>query len=301
MIPTHNGQPDRNHSKKRCSSAMPTPSASVTPASPLRMNIDESPAFSVDQLNQLCNGLADSKPENLEALLNAVALIAPLLNAIPNVVFFMKDLEARYLIANLTLAKRCGFKTVTPLLGKTSADIFPEPLGIGYTDQDLRVLRKGVSIQDKLELHLYSGRKTGWCLTQKLPLHDAGGRIIGMAGISHDLQEAHSNHPAYKRLAAIDDFITTHYSRPIAMEELTALTDLSVAQIERYCKRIFHLTPRQMIHKVRLEKATELLATDMPITDVALQCGYTDHSAFSRQFKAMTGSTPRDFRLGLKQ
>jgi AraC-like DNA-binding protein len=72
-----------------------------------------------------------------------------------------------------------------------------------------------------------------------------------------------------------------------------------VAQIERYCKRIFHLTPRQMIHKVRLEKATELLAGDTPITDIALQCGYTDHSAFSRQFKAMTGSTPRDFRLTL--
>jgi hypothetical protein len=48
-----------------------------------------------------------------------------------------------------------------------------------------------------------------------------------------------------------------------------------------------------------LEKATELLAGDTPITDIALQCGYTDHSAFSRQFKAMTGSTPRDFRLTL--
>lgn len=280
---------------------MPTPSTRSIPTPSASAETNAQAAFSVNQLNQFCTGLATNKPENLETLLNAVALIAPLLNAIPNVVFFIKDLQARYLIANLTLAKRCGFKSVTPLLGKTSADIFPEPLGIGYTDQDLRVLRKGVSIQDKLELHLYSGRKTGWCLTQKLPLRDAEGRIIGMAGISHDLQEAHSNHPAYKRLAAIDDFINTHYSRPIAMEELTALTDLSVAQIERYCKRIFHLTPRQMIHKVRLEKATELLATEEPITDIALQCGYTDHSAFSRQFKAMTGSTPRDFRLGLKQ
>ena len=55
-----------------------------------------------------------------------------------------------------------------------------------------------------------------------------------------------------------------------------------------------------MIHKVRLEKATELLAGDTPITDIALRCGYTDHSAFGRQFKTMTGSTPRDFRLTLQ-
>lgn len=185
------------------------------------------------------------------------------------------------------------------MLGKTSADVFPAQLGSGYTEQDLRVLRHGVLIRDQLEMHLYNGRETGWCLTQKLALYDAQGKIIGMAGISHDLQEAVAHHPAYQRLAAIDVHIRRHYARPIALEELTVLTGLSVAQIERYCKRIFHLTPRQMIHKVRLEKATELLAGDLPITDIALLCGYTDHSAFSRQFKAMTGSTPRDFRLTL--
>ena len=226
------------------------------------------PELAVDELSQICEGLARQRPENMPALLNALALIAPLLNAIPNVVFFIKDRQARYLLANLTLARRCGFKSVSSLLGKTSADVFPSALGQGYTEQDLRVLREGVTLRDQLEMHLYNGRERGWCLTQKLALRDISGQMIGMAGISHDLQEAHARHPAWQRLAI-------------------------------YCKRIFHLTPRQMIHKVRLEKATELLAGDTPITDIALQCGYTDHSAFSRQFKAMTGSTPRDFRLTL--
>jgi AraC-like DNA-binding protein len=271
----------------------------VNPLSSQRVEENEDDVFAIEQLSRLCAGLAQQRPDNLNSLLNALALIAPLLNAIPNVVFFIKDAQARYLLANLTLAKRCGFKTVTPLLGKTSADVFPAQLGSGYTEQDLRVLHNGVHIQDQLEMHLYSGRETGWCLTQKLALHDTQGKIIGMAGISHDLQEAKANHPAYQRLAAIDIYIREHFARSIASEELTMLTGLSVAQIERYCKRIFHLTPRQMIHKVRLEKATELLASDLPITDIALQCGYTDHSAFSRQFKAMTGSTPRDFRTTL--
>ena len=213
------------------------------------------PELAVDELSQICEGLARQRPENMPALLNALALIAPLLNAIPNVVFFIKDRQARYLLANLTLARRCGFKSVSSLLGKTSADVFPSALGQGYTEQDLRVLREGVTLRDQLEMHLYNGRERGWCLTQKLALRDVRGQVIGMAGISHDLQEAHARHPAWQRLA--------------------------------------------MIHKVRLEKATELLAGDTPITDIALQCGYTDHSAFSRQFKAMTGSTPRDFRLTL--
>jgi hypothetical protein len=78
----------------------------------------------------------------MQTLLHALALIAPLLNAIPNVVFFIKDVQARYLLANLTLARRCGLRR-SPLLGKTSADVFPSALGQGYTEQDLRVLREG--------------------------------------------------------------------------------------------------------------------------------------------------------------
>ncbi|MEX9253200.1 helix-turn-helix domain-containing protein [Pseudenterobacter timonensis] len=261
--------------------------------------IEDVPELEVAELSQICEGLARQRPENIQTLLNAISLIAPLLNAIPNVVFFVKDCQARYLLVNMTLARRCGFKHVASLLGKTSADVFPSALGQGYTEQDLRVLRDGVTLRDQLEMHLYNGRVRGWCLTQKLALRDSYGRVIGMAGISHDLQEAQARHPAWQRLAIVDDHIRNHYHRPIAMEELTELSGMSVAQIERYCKRIFHLTPRQMIHKVRLEKATELLAGETPITDIALQCGYTDHSAFSRQFKAMTGTTPRDFRLAL--
>lgn len=125
------------------------------------------PELAVDELSQICEGLARQRPENMPALLNALALIAPLLNAIPNVVFFIKDRQARYLLANLTLARRCGFKSVSSLLGKTSADVFPSALGQGYTEQDLRVLREGVTLRDQLEMHLYNGRERGWCLTQK--------------------------------------------------------------------------------------------------------------------------------------
>ncbi|XBS71640.1 AraC family transcriptional regulator [Acerihabitans sp. KWT182] len=245
-------------------------------------------------------GLGQRRPENIHSLLDAVALLLPLLDAISGVVFFIKDRDARYLMANRTLATRCGCKSIDALLGKTSAQVFPSKLGMGYVEQDYRVIRTGVPITDQLELHFYNGRRTGWCLTQKLALYDREKHIIGMAGISHDLQENRINHPACQSLFAMESHIRQNFHRPVSMEELTGLTGLSVAQIERYCKRIFQLTPRQIIHKVRLEKATELLGGPLPITDIALQCGYTDHSAFSRQFKAMTGTTPSDFRASLQ-
>ncbi|UWF51886.1 AraC family transcriptional regulator [Pseudomonas sp. N3-W] len=245
----------------------------------------------------LCQGSDQRRPETIEELLAGVAPLLPMLDVIPNAAIFIKDVQARYVMANLTLVQRCGLKQLQPLLGKTSAEVFPEQLGPGYTEQDRRVLEQGFVLQDQLELHLYGSREPGWCLTHKQPLYNRYGVIIGLAGISVDLQSASDTHPAYQRLAAVDEHIRANFNRRITLGELTRIAGISVAQLERYCKRVFHLTPRQMIQKIRLEHAHRLLHTTIPITEVALQCGYTDHSAFTRQFKALTGFTPRHYRL----
>ncbi|WP_434681955.1 AraC family transcriptional regulator [Pseudomonas sp. R1-18] len=250
-------------------------------------------------LAALCQSSGPGRPDSIEDMLKGVAPLLPMLDVIPNAVIFIKDLHARYLMANRTLVERCGFRDLQPLLGKTSAQVFPAQLGPAYTEQDRRVLQQGLSLENQLELHLYGSREPGWCLTHKRPIRDRQDRIIGLAGISVDLQSASDSHPAYQRLAAVDEYIRAHFSRPVTMSELTEIAGTSVAQLERYCKRIFHLTPRQMIHKVRLEHAHRLLLSDLPITDVALRCGYTDHSAFTRQFKTLTGFTPRQYRQAM--
>lgn len=229
-------------------------------------------------------------------LLTAIAPLLPVLDLIPHATIFIKDEQARYVMANRALIERCGLEDLSELLEKTSEDIFPAKFGRTYSEQDRRILRQGSVLAGQLELHLYSAFRPGWCLTHKHPLHDHRGRIIGLAGISLDLQTTSDAHPAYERLAEVDRHIRSHFHRPIKMEELTGLTGLSVSQLERYCKKVFQLTPRQMIVKVRLDHAHRLLQTGLSITDIALQCGYTDHSAFTRQFKSLTGLTPRQYR-----
>ncbi|MES2821329.1 MAG: AraC family transcriptional regulator [Pseudomonadota bacterium] len=237
-------------------------------------------------------------PRDLPEFLGSLALIAPLLDAMPDVVFFIKDPLARYAQVNQTLAQRCGTRDKAALLGKTAEQLFPSRFGPRYTEQDRQVLRDGTGLRDQLELHLYPGREPGWCLTHKLALRDVQGAIIGMAGISYDLLAPQASHPAYQKLASVDAYIRANHARPLSLKELTTLAGLSVAQLERHCKRVFQLTPRQMIHKARLSAACELLASDRPITAIALACGYSDHSAFSRQFKALTGLSPSQYRDG---
>jgi AraC-like DNA-binding protein len=234
---------------------------------------------------------------SLAGMLSHFTLLEPVFDAMPDIVFFVKDTHARYALVNRTLVSRCGFKEKEALLGKTAEDVFPRRFGRIYTAQDKAIIHVGSQMVDQLELHLYPGRQPGWCLTCKQPLRDAAGRVVGLAGISRDLRADESSHPAYSRLATVVQYLQENYVQPLNLKHLAAMADMSVAQLERYFHKVFHLTPRQVLLKTRLDAATALLVSHDKVTDVAALCGYTDHSAFTRQFKATVGITPTEYRM----
>lgn len=217
-----------------------------------------------------------------------------LFDALPDVVFFVKDRAGRYTHANLTLVRRLGLARRADVVGRTAAELFPAALGASYAAQDARVLA-GETIDDALELHLFPNRAPGWCLTCKRPLR-ARGRIAGLVGISRDLGRPDERHPIYDRLRRVLAHLHAHFAEPLRVEALAALADVSVAQLERHCLRVFQLTPRQLLVRARIEAAMRLLCGDDSIAAVGIACGYGDQSAFARQFKALTGLTPGQFR-----
>ncbi|WP_374581696.1 helix-turn-helix domain-containing protein [Pseudoduganella sp.] len=240
--------------------------------------------------------LHSSARSEMGAKIGDVFFAEPLFDTLPDVVFFLKDRQGRYVVVNQTLARRCGMKDKAGLLGKTANEVFAAPLGQRFQAQDQAVLDDGMLIEDQLELHLYPNRDPGWCLTQKRPLRDAHGAIIGLAGVSRDLAMADHKNPAYHKVADAVRLIHEKYSEPLTLPQLARTAHMSVAQIERYFDRIFHLTPRQMIIKTRLEAASRLLAGSASVADIAQACGYADHSAFTRQFRATVGVTPSEYR-----
>ncbi|MGH8349601.1 MAG: AraC family transcriptional regulator, partial [Pseudomonas sp.] len=84
--------------------------------------------MSQDAFALLGQGDDSNRPESIEQLLAGIALLLPMLDVIPNAAIFIKDVQARYVMANRTLVQRCGLKQLKPLLGKTSAEVFPEQL-----------------------------------------------------------------------------------------------------------------------------------------------------------------------------
>jgi AraC-like DNA-binding protein len=242
-----------------------------------------------------------SSREQLASQISDVFFTEALFDVMQDVVFFVKDNAGRYVVVNQTLVERCGQKNKRALLGRTASEMFPASLAVNYSEQDNFVLTGAGELRDQLELHLYPDRDPGWCLTHKMPVFDAHRKIIGLTGISRDLAMPDHRHPVYHKIAAALRHLHANYAEAIHMADLAHITNLSVAQIERYFQKIFSLTPRQMIIKIRLDAAAGMLADpDKSITDIAADCGYQDHSAFSRVFKSTVGVTPSDYRLMLQ-
>jgi AraC-like DNA-binding protein len=59
---------------------------------------------------------------------------------------------------------------------------------------------------------------------------------------------------------------------------------------------VFQLTPQQYMIKLRIEMAMRLLRGEGSIAGIGQRCGFSDQSAFARQFKATVGMTPSEYR-----
>jgi AraC-like DNA-binding protein len=220
-----------------------------------------------------------------------------LFDCLSDLCFFMKNLRGEYVLVNWTLVQRCGLQDKSQIVGRTPEQVFPPPLGTTYRLQDEAVLRTGEPILDRLELQLYPSGRRGWCLTNKVPLAGKRGRMAGLVGISKDLQAPNEEGEDYSAVARAVQRIQTAFDEPLKVHELAALAGFSVYQFEQRVRRIFHITAGQFIQKTRMDAALRRLRdTDTPIAEVAIACGYSDQSAFSRQFKQTTGFSPAQYR-----
>ena len=236
-----------------------------------------------------------------------LALLERLFDALPDVVFFAKDTEGCYTHGNQTLLDRLRLTKRAQLVGRRTDELFPGGLGDRYREQDEAVLRGGAEIAGQLELHLYPNRAPGWCLTHKFAWREpaaAGGRrrdaIVGLVGLSRDLATpglSHATPPAtYARVARVVERLQRDYAEPLQIGELAREAGLSIAQLERHVTQLYRVTPRQLLARARLDASLALLSGDASIAAIAHACGYTDHSAFARQFKRSTGLSPSDWR-----
>ena len=87
----------------------------------------------------------------------------------------------------------------------------------------------------------------------------------------------------------------SHEEWPI--RRLASVSGVSEAHFARSFKEAFGLPPHRYLLTRRIEKATALLRdTDLSITDIAFQTGWSSLGTFGRTFRDITGKAPAEFR-----
>lgn len=91
--------------------------------------------------------------------------------------------------------------------------------------------------------------------------------------------------------------IERNVENPISCEFIARQVRLSVRQLERLFKLELSMSPSAYAEKLRLAKAHELLRTGKePLYQIAIRCGYKNHSHFASRFRLAYGSSPSAVR-----
>lgn len=113
-------------------------------------------------------------------------VLLQVLDALP-VRIFWKDRESRYLGCNRRFSEDAGVSDPKEFIGKSDYFFYHPDQARAFRDDDAEVIFSGAAklgIEEKLTR---ASGETVWIETNKLPLRDAEGAVIGVLGMYHDI------------------------------------------------------------------------------------------------------------------
>lgn len=124
--------------------------------------------------------------------------------------------------------------------------------------------------------------------------------ITDQVSVFKQLQAVQAVKPATKRdlcrrLIRGREYIDSNFAQPLVIEQVASEAAISAFHFFRLFKKVFGVSPHQYILRKRLEAATHLLSAGATVSDVAIECGFSDIFTFSKTFKKHYGVAPSSY------
>lgn len=104
------------------------------------------------------------------------------------------------------------------------------------------------------------------------------------------------------RLSAMLDYIYMNYDREISLTDLTERLYVSVSSLSRFFSKKMGMSFVEYVKRFRLQKVKEdLKMSKAPITQIAVENGFSNSSSMNRSFKEMYQITPTEYREQIKE
>ena len=157
-------------------------------------------------------------------------------------------------------------------------------------DEIVETLREMMSTQDKNSL------------ASRLFLQSCACRILSL--LAHQrLPLTSSDSGAFlhrKTLMAVDRYIRDNLTEDLSLGRLSELSNLDPTYFHKLYTSVYGKSPAQRTLAYRITAAKIALNdSDLPLSDIAAQCGFSSQSYFASKFKEATGFSPSQYRRNL--
>ena len=152
----------------------------------LRANAIQDAEGNIVGIIAIINDITQRKKDK-ETLAKSEHMLQTVLDNFPGAVFW-KDRQSNYLGCNQSFATDAGLKNPSEIVGKTDLDLPWASKGANeYRNDDFEVMESGEERLHIVEILHRSKGQAIWLDTNKLPLRDSSGNVIGVIGVSNDI------------------------------------------------------------------------------------------------------------------
>lgn len=220
-----------------------------------------------------------------------------LFDHMPDVSFFAKNRKFHLMCASQRFIERFGFRDESEVIGKHDFELFPESLAENFRRDDEEVMRTGKPKLNIVELFFNEQGVPDWFITNKLPLRNIRGEVIGVMGTVQSYDARRELLHPYVQLEQAISYIREHFRSGVTVKELSHAIHISPRQLHRKFMDAFNTSPKNFIMKLRIQAACDALhEKDAAIQEVALSLGFCSQSAFTEIFQKYMGITPLKYQ-----